>query len=327
MSSPNLYLPLLGLLLLGLSLWLKRYARVRRIARTSLRLSAIFLIAVLLSLIGPRLYTRLYGLLPQPPDEERDLFVGVHYTRDVRQQPVPMVVHIVKIDLDAPGLRFLVTPPSPKQDYELSAQTTSDFLTAHDLQLAINADFFEPWWDNGPLDFYPHRGNPVNALGFAASEGTIYSDVRADHSTLFLYEDNRVSFDERIGTVYNAVSGVDIIVRDGKPDRVTGHPYLENRHPRTAVGLDQEGKFLIVIVIDGRQPGYSEGASMPELADIAIEYGAYIVLNLDGGGSTALTISDEAGRPVLLNRPIHNHMPYWERPVANHLGLYALPTP
>jgi hypothetical protein len=327
MSSPNLYLPVIGILALALSLWLKRFARIRTIVRAVQWVSAAFLIAILLSLIGPRLYTRLYGLLPQPPDEQRDLFAGVHYVRDVREQPVAMVIHIVKIDLDVPGLRFLITPPSPTQDHELSAQTTSDFLSAHNLQLAINADFFEPWWDNSPLDFYPHRGDPVNALGFAASEGNVYSDARADHSTLFIYEDNRVSFDERIGSVYNAVSGVDIIVRDGMPDHVTGDPYLENRHPRTAVATDAAGKMLILIIIDGRQPGYSEGASMPELADIAIEYGAFTVLNLDGGGSTTLVIADAQGNPAFLNRPIHNHVPYWERPVANHLGIYALPTP
>ena len=80
---------------------------------------------------------------------------------------------------------------------------------------------------------------------------------------------------------------------------------------------------MIVIAVDGRQPNYSEGVNLAELAEIAIEYGAYTALNLDGGGSTTLVIEGESGRPELLNSPIDNRIPGRERPVENHLGIYA----
>ncbi len=92
----------------------------------------------------------------------------------------------------------------------------------------------------------------------------------------------------------------------------------------SCIALDESGRTLILVVVDGRQAGYSEGVSMPELADIVIEHGGYTALNLDGGGSSALVIEDDTGNPVVLNAPIHNHVPYLERPVANHLGIYAL---
>ena len=80
---------------------------------------------------------------------------------------------------------------------------------------------------------------------------------------------------------------------------------------------------MIILLVDGRQPNYSEGVTMAELVGILREYGAYSALNLDGGGSTTLAIEGESGEPVLLNSPIDNRIPGRERPVANHLGIFA----
>jgi exopolysaccharide biosynthesis protein len=236
-----------------------------------------------------------------------------------------MVIHIIKIDLDAPGISFVVTPPNPAGGRELRAQTTSSFLRSQHAQLAINGDFFDPWWDNSLVDYWPWAGMPVDALGFAASDGEMYSDVRANHSTVFITEDNRVTFDEHIEPVYNAISGNVLIVMNGQPANMGNYPYFIEQHPRTAIGLDQIGRTLILMVIDGRQSSYSIGASIPALADILIQYGAWTALNMDGGGSSALIMEGENGLPAQLSAPIHNHIPYRERPIANHLGVYALP--
>jgi len=52
--------------------------------------------------------------------------------------------------------------------------------------------------------------------------------------------------------------------------------------------------------------------------------GAVTALNLDGGGSSTMVISTPAGARVL-NAPIHTRIPMRQRPVGNHLGLYAPP--
>lgn len=296
----------------------------RRFPLRSLRVAQIltggYAMLALLSFVGPRAITPLYALRANPSLIERDLFKGMHYTREAIREPVPQVIHMVRIDLKSSGLRFFVTPPAP--DGQLHAQTTSDFLTQHQLQLAINADGWSPWWDVSPLSFYPHRGDPVSVRGFAASEGMVYSDISGNYATLYISPDNEVSINAPIGEVYNAVTGKNMLVEQGKPHITWNDP---NRNPRTVAALDESGSVLILIIVDGRQEGYSLGVTMTELAEIAIRHGAYTAVNLDGGGSTTLAISDAAGNPVLLNTPMHNHMPYWERPIANHLGIYADP--
>jgi hypothetical protein len=65
-------------------------------------------------------------------------------------------------------------------------------------------------------------------------------------------------------------------------------------------------------------------AALAVLAEIALALGADTALNLDGGGSTTLVMAGESG-PQLLNAPIHTRIHMRERPVGNHLGVYALP--
>lgn len=57
--------------------------------------------------------------------------------------------------------------------------------------------------------------------------------------------------------------------------------------PRTAIGQRKDGTVLL-LVIDGRQPGYSIGATLLDVQNILFEQGAYVAANLDGGSSTTL---------------------------------------
>ena len=57
--------------------------------------------------------------------------------------------------------------------------------------------------------------------------------------------------------------------------------------PRSAIGQKKDGTMLF-LVIDGRQPGYSIGATLVDSQNILYENGAYIAANLDGGSSTTL---------------------------------------
>ena len=57
--------------------------------------------------------------------------------------------------------------------------------------------------------------------------------------------------------------------------------------PRTAIGQRKDGTVLL-LVIDGRQPGYSVGATLRDLQNILYEEGAVIAANLDGGSSSTL---------------------------------------
>ena len=78
----------------------------------------------------------------------------------------------------------------------------------------------------------------------------------------------------------------------------------------------------ILVVVDGRQPFYSAGATFDELADILLAHGAHFGMSLDGGGSSTMVIEGENGEPVILNSPIDQRIPGRERPVANHIGIF-----
>ena len=62
------------------------------------------------------------------------------------------------------------------------------------------------------------------------------------------------------------------------------------RHPRTAVALTENGHFLMIIV-DGRRPGDSEGMNARELTRfIERNFHPRYALNMDGGGSTSMCV-------------------------------------
>jgi len=84
------------------------------------------------------------------------------------------------------------------------------------------------------------------------------------------------------------------------------------RNPRTIAGITDDGHLLLV-TIDGRQPDWSVGASFIEEARVMRSLGAAESVNLDGGGSTTLTIGDE-----LANRPSDEE---GERPIGDALLL------
>ena len=94
-------------------------------------------------------------------------------------------------------------------------------------------------------------------------------------------------------------------------------------HPRTAVGIDADGRKLLILVVDGRS-SVSRGYTMVELADTMAALGAENALNLDGGGSSAMYSRDATGGWSVVNEPSDGG----ERRVANALGLFydgALP--
>jgi hypothetical protein len=261
---------------------------------------------------------------PQPTSLQQTLFDGITYLRDVRQQPRPLVIHVIKIDLTTPGLSFLVSPGEPAEGHEVRARYTSEFLVRYDLQLAINGDFFYPWWYHSIFDWYPHWSDPTDINGLAASRGTVYSPTADNRPTLYLSRDNTARFDAPDGDIYNAISGLPMIVENGQvTNKIMPGEYYDGLHPRTAIALDQARRTLMLFIVDGRQPNYSEGVQLEELAAIGIEYGAGTMINLDGGGSSTLVVEDHRGRPLILNSPIDAQIPGRERPVGNQLGVYA----
>jgi hypothetical protein len=127
----------------------------------------------------------------------------------------------------------------------------------------------------------------------------------------------RFDFSPSLGPKDQVLGGGPRLVRDGKVaveaegGSING-AFASTRHPRTAIGYN--GNKLFMLVVDGRQPGYSVGMSLPELAQAMADLGCTDALNVDGGGSTALWI-----RGSIVNRPSDGR----ERPVANGLFFFS----
>jgi hypothetical protein len=314
------------LLLVANFLWLRGSRRIASCLRRVLTrfASGLLLVISLIATIAAGYYFW-YTHRPIPAETQQALFEGITYTRETRSNPHPLVIHVATVDLNAPGIAFLVTPPQPNGGRQLRARTTSTFLTEFGLQLAINGDFFLPWWSYSPFHYTPRPGEPVDVYGFASSKGQVYSKGDATrYPTLYISSDNRAQLGAPIGEVYNAISGNVIFVERGKvTDGAYREAYHIDPHPRTAVGLTKDSRTLVIVVVDGRQPNYSEGISLGELAEIMIKYGAETALNLDGGGSSALIIQGQNGGSSALNSPIDNLIPGRERTVGNHLGIFA----
>ncbi|MEJ7631605.1 MAG: phosphodiester glycosidase family protein, partial [Rubrobacteraceae bacterium] len=88
----------------------------------------------------------------------------------------------------------------------------------------------------------------------------------------------------------------------------------ERRNPRTLAGVTRKGDLLLVAV-DGRAPGYSVGASFEESAEIMDSLAAEEAVNLDGGGSTGMTLGKR-----LVTRPSDTT---GERPIGD--AIVVLP--
>jgi hypothetical protein len=101
--------------------------------------------------------------------------------------------------------------------------------------------------------------------------------------------------------VADALGGGPELIRQGRPifrpNEDFGTYQLNRRHPRTAVGQRADGR-IVMLVVDGRRPGYSAGMTNFELAQTMMRLGVVTASALDAGGSSTMAFE---GR--LLNRP------------------------
>lgn len=245
----------------------------------------------------------------------RPLFHGIELAEGRSDDGIRLEVRVLRIDPGDPDLALHATPDNGEAPLETTSQTTRDFLRDHGLQVAVNANFFSPCCNIVP--------EPKDLLGVAVSGGRVVSPpdtsgladallVRATGLTL-----ERVDDPADLDEVLTAVAG-HAILRHGVNLGDDGA-----RHPRTAVGLTPGGTQLLLLTIDGRQPGWSDGATLRETADWLVRFGALDGVNLDGGGSTTMAMEDPSG-PLLLNRPVGVlNVPMTERLNGNNLGAFA----
>lgn len=161
----------------------------------------------------------------------------------------------------------------------------------------VNADFFD-------------MGGTCLPRGLCIKNGELLTSA-ADRPWFGIRTDGSYVIGNAIGdykslnadnTILNAVGGSHILLKSGKIQSIPTNDFSTIRHPRTAVGYNTDGKVFLVVV-DGRQPSTSNGASLADLAEIFFSLGCTDALNLDGGGSTTMILKDAAGNCITKNSP------------------------
>lgn len=167
---------------------------------------------------------------------------------------------------------------------------------------AANADFFDMFGDCHPS-------------GLCVANGICVANPDTPNPFFAITRDGEpvIGFKEQypVDTLAEAVGGGHIIVKDGKLfETAPLEGFGEIAHPRTAYGLTSDGK-VIITVVDGRRPVWSNGAALSELGGLMIEHGAVIALNTDGGGSSTFIVRkndnlEMLNHPADLARPMED---------------------
>lgn len=226
-------------------------------------------------------------------------YPGVTHLHRVTAEPVS--IHAVIADLCTPGMRVRASR------YEERGQAVSGFASEVGADVAINGDFFD-----GAADY--------DTSGFAIGASEAWPMTSTDPRwALAAFGEGRSDI-FAAGAVMapepwmtEALGGVPELVVDGVA--ITSYPdwsFCAARHPRSALGVSADRRTLMLATVDGRSLE-SAGMTCPELAALMVELGADRAINLDGGGSTTLYLSDRG----VANAPSDGT----ERIVGNHLGL------
>lgn len=237
--------------------------------------------------------------------EKSTPYPAIQLLHGVYVDPRPLQTWATRIDLTHPDVELIVTPKSKTEEgFTTTAATTLAFAEAEAVQLAINGSPFAPMREK--------PGEPMKINGLHLSRGDLLSppSSKAGYGAMLIKGDNKTSIHkspvkpEDVAAARNGLGGFHVVVIEGK-NVMAQSPPNATLHPRTAVGLSENGRYLWLLVVDGRQMGKSEGLSYAELGDWAISLGISELLNLDGGGSTTLVVQDAGtGKHQVVNSPV-----------------------
>lgn len=277
------------------------------------------------ALLGWLLWSTACAVLParteagQPP-AGRQLPAGLSYRVEIREQPRPLRIHILVVELDQRALELAVAAgPDPDGPGGAESQLVEPTMLAAEAGMvaAVNANAFA-WFGGEEATSRSARwraGMPVDILGWAHDGRRQASPPEPGYWSVWQETGGRVRLGQvrQAAPVRWAAAGFGALVMAGQEVPLEDRA----RHPRTAVGVDRTGRRLFWVVVDGRQPGYSEGMTLRELAAWMRGLGCWEAINLDGGGSSAMLVRDPRGGWAVLNRPSEGRL----RPVPVLLGI------
>lgn len=233
-------------------------------------------------------------------EEQETLCGGVEYFHKVYNDKKGRAVHVFYTVTDPEKASLYVGTPADGYESVGVQATIPDMIAAAEANgkniiSAVNADFFDMFGDHHPS-------------GLCMKNGRVVANAESPRPFIALLKNGSHIISDNsetpliTTTAVHAAAGMQMIVKDGKiNDFAPLEPFGYTRHPRTAAGVRADGS-LILAVVDGRIPDYSNGASLVDLAKLMISYGAERALNMDGGGSSAMYTKKD-GEFLLRSRP------------------------
>ena len=165
-----------------------------------------------------------------------------------------------------------------------------------------NADFFNT------TTFIPYgvcwRDGVCVKSSFSREDCNVFV-ISTDNEAFCLTTEEYAQF-KADGKIREAVCGRStLLLKNGEQLDQSGNTMpVAKMEPRTAIGGSQDGKEVYLMVVDGRNFYYSNGADLLDLMNLMSACGASDALNLDGGGSSTFIARDGAeGELKLLNWP------------------------
>ncbi len=240
-------------------------------------------------------------------EETEKVCDGVNYSHFVCEDKNSAPVHMFLLEVDSKQASLYVG--TPDDGYEsggvvakIPEMIDSAVKNGQYAVAAINADFFDMFGDGSPSGLCVKNGKIIAN----ADSKRVFIGIKKDGTPLLTtLAENPEVLDE----LQCAASGLEMIVRDGKLyEWGELEPFSYVRHPRSAAGLTKDGKILL-LVVDGRIPEYSNGATLVDLAEFMISKGADRAVNLDGGGSSVV-YTKRGDEFVLHNNPADLFRPY-----------------
>jgi len=188
-----------------------------------------------------------------------------------------------------------------------AGQSVSTLVKNNGGLVGINGGGFEDLdgWGNGSIPYgaiikdgqliWQHSGGSGQLIGFTRDHKMYLTDKSPEEAI-------------NDGMVDAVEFGPNLIV-NGKVSKIHGDGGWGTA-PRSVIAQRKDG-IVLFLIIEGRLPGYSIGATMNDVIDILLRYKAYNAANLDGGASSTMSV---AGK--LWNRPSAGES-YGGRTVSN----------
>ena len=217
----------------------------------------------------------------------------------------------VSVLIVAPRKRIDVAESTPG-----TLEKTSEIAAREKAAAAVNGSFFRMKPPYGPTTYVRIDGKfrGIDNEGSARKRDQFESGclaVTGRKATVAKALSRELDWEDGI-EASDVLSSGPLLISGGIPEVFKDVKFNTNRHPRTAVGILDDGSKVFVVV-DGRS-SKSQGATMEEIQKIMLWLGCTDAMNLDGGGSSSMVV-----RGKVVNHPCDNKTfdSDGERPVAN----------